>query len=97
MDEEIVLAYRIEMDDSEKFLEFVFSLEKFAMIEDGRVLARRTKNSLSLAVCFRTQEDIYRFWDNFPPPDSVDYEESLPPRDYEETYAPLAAVLPEDT
>jgi hypothetical protein len=62
------------MDDSEKFLDFAFNLEKFAMIEDGRVLARRTKNSLSLAVSFLSREDIYRFWDNFPPPDCMDYE-----------------------
>jgi len=29
---------------------------------------------ISLAVSFLSREDIYRFWDNFPPPDCMGYE-----------------------
>jgi len=76
------------MKNSKEFRDFIFGLEKCALLQYGVVLAHRSKRLLSLAVSFLTREDTDRFLEDLPTePDGLGFEEFLPLPDYEKTYA----------
>lgn len=81
----------------EKFVDSLFALQKYAMLENGRILARKVSGFHSFVVSFLTQEETDRFLYNFSQdPAGANFTAFKPAPGYEAKCVPVGELIPKD-
>ena len=81
----------------EKFVDSLFALQKYAMLENGSILARKVSGFHSFVVSFLTQEEADRFLYNFSQdPAGANFTAFKPVPGYEAKCVPVGELIPKD-
>jgi hypothetical protein len=81
----------------EKFVDSLFALHRYAMLENGRILARKVSGFHSFVVSFLTQEEADRFVYNFlHDPAGGNFTEFKPAPRYEAKCVLVGEIIPKD-
>ena len=79
----------------EKFVDSLFALQKYAMLENGRILARKVSGFQAFVVSFLTQEEADRFLYNFSQdPAGANFTAFKPAPGYEAKCVPVGEIIP---
>ncbi len=93
---EVLKGYRIHLWGSQKFLDSLFALHKYALLENGRILVRKAEGFHAFVVSFLSREKADRFTYNFSrDPAFRNFKEFKPVPGYESKCVPVGQLLPE--